>query len=687
MRLNRLHHPVFLLSMLLLITSCGKNKDNKKETVIPQQAGIEWDQQSLRKVSSSTAGERYSGYARMIQLHDGSLLTIYEADGNIVCRRSNDLGNTWTSTTAIAEKADGINMSVPHVIELDDHSLLASYNGRPAKMVPGKKFNIKTKRSIDGGLTWKDERLLYEAGDRFENGCWEPATIQLPTGDIQLYFANEGPYTTTDEQNISMLESSDKGLSWTTTPTIVGFRKGSRDGMPVPLILQNKRDVVVAIEDNGFENFKPYILRNSISEGWRQMVDATSANRNYALKEQLAGNIYAGAPYIAQLTTGETLLSYQGTEGRTNKMDFAQMIVAIGDQDAKNFSNKTAPFKIPADKSGLWNSITVLDDNTIVAVTSTNAYSENTEVWMIKGKLKKDAGIFLADPTVFLDKDTYYLYGTSGNKGFLVYESADLRNWGKPVGKKNGYALSKGDAFGNAGFWAPQVFKHNNQYFMAYTADEHIAIAKSDHPLGPFKQQELKALAGSGKQIDPYIFFDTDGKPYIYYVKLQNGNRIFVSEMKPDLSDLVIGTDRECISAVAPWENTENVQWPVTEGPTVIKRNELYYLIYSANDFRNINYAVGYATSASPLGPWKKHSSSPMISKDKIKLNGTGHGDFFIDKSGHPKYVMHTHFSSLAVAPRRTGIIDLQFSGNPGAEILSADDKSFKILQQSNDNL
>lgn len=422
MKLKKQHPHIFLLCMLLLIANCGI-------TATAQQMGIEWDQQSLRKVSSSAAGEKYCGYARMIQLHDQSLLVIYEADGNVVCRKSRDLGNTWTTTTVIAGKADGINMCVPHVVELKDHSLLASYNGRPEKMAPGKKFNIKTKRSNDGGLTWKDERLLYEAGEQFENGCWEPAAIQLPTGDIQLYFANEGLYTTTDEQNISMLKSSDMGLSWTKIPSIVSYRKGSRDGMPVPLILKNKTDVVIAIEDNGFENFKPYILKNGISESWKQTVDATSANRNYALKEKLAESIYAGAPYIAQLTTGETLLSYQSTEGRTNKMNFAQMIVAIGDRDAKNFSNKTAPFKIPADKSGLWNSVTVLDDNTIVAVTSTNAYGGNTEIWMIKGKLKKDAGIYLADPTVFLDNNTYYLYGTSSDKGFLVYESIDLKNW------------------------------------------------------------------------------------------------------------------------------------------------------------------------------------------------------------------------------------------------------------------
>ncbi|WP_149273550.1 hypothetical protein [Pareuzebyella sediminis] len=36
--------------------------------------------------------------------------------------------------------------------------------------------------------------------------------------------------------------------------------------------------------------------------------------------------------------------------------------------------------------------------------------------------------------------------------------------------------------------------------------------------------------------------------------------------------------------------------WPVTEGPTVLKHKGLYYLIYSANDFRNPDYPFGFVT-------------------------------------------------------------------------------------------
>ena len=137
--------------------------------------------------------------------------------------------------------------------------------------------------------------------------------------------------------------------------------------------------------------FKPSIIRTTFEANWNTVADGSSPNRNAALAQPLADSIYAGAPYLSQLKTGETILSYQGTEGRDKQWERACMYVAIGDREGKNFGNKTIPFDIPLNKQGLWNSLCVLDDNTIIALTSTNAYSDNaTEVWMIKGHLMKE---------------------------------------------------------------------------------------------------------------------------------------------------------------------------------------------------------------------------------------------------------------------------------------------------------
>lgn len=273
-------------------------------------------------------------------------------------------------------------------------------------------------------------------------------------------------------------------------------------------------------------------------------------------------------------------------------------------------------------------------------------------------KSSKDT-IALADPTIFHEGNMYYLYGTGSRDGFAVYTSTNLKSWHRQ--KKN--ALTKGDSYGNQGFWAPQVFKHKGKYYLAYAADEHIAIAQSNSPLGPFTQIVHKAISEQGKQIDPFIFKDRDGQLYLYHVRLQDGNRIFVGRLKDDLSDIDESTVSECIHAENGWENTAFSKWPVSEGPTVIKLGNLYYMFYSANDFRNIDYAVGYATSFSPLGPWKKYAGNPILSRKNTGRNGSGHGDLFSTNDGQLYYVFHTHNSnSDAVGVRKTALIGLSVS-------------------------
>ncbi|SFQ22285.1 Glycosyl hydrolases family 43 [Flavobacterium akiainvivens] len=268
----------------------------------------------------------------------------------------------------------------------------------------------------------------------------------------------------------------------------------------------------------------------------------------------------------------------------------------------------------------------------------------------------------LADPTIFAHNGVYYLYGTKNNpniqgEGFLVYTSTDLENWEGPAGAHDGFAFKKGDGYGTTGFWAPQIFQHNNKFYMAYTANEQIAIAEADSPLGPFTNNGTQ-IPSTGNQIDPFVFFE-NGTPYLYHVRLVNGNKIFVAEMEADLSAIKPETLTECITATKPWENTENVGWSVTEGPTVFKQGDLYYMLYSANDFRNKDYAVGYATSSSLYGPWDKENNSPIISRNILSQPGTGHGDLFYDTAGNMQYVFHTHFNNNMVDPRKTAVVQL----------------------------
>lgn len=350
---------------------------------------VRWDSTTLTRVSPPDS----SGfYPRMIQLKNGTLLTAYASRGNIIFTKSADEGKSWTAPKIVAAMRDAVNMDTPDLLQLQNGNILLCYATRPQGALrgrpdPAKKFEIRIQQS-GNGEEWHSEQIIYTAGASFGDGCWEPSMVQLPSGEVQLFFANEGIYTDSKEQNISMLRSLDNGQRWTANPQIISFRSISRDGMPVPLWLKNENRVVVAIEDPGFQNFKPYILQSEKGGNWKVVISGESNRRWYALKNKMGDSIYAGAPYLRQLSTGETILSYQSTEGRLkNRDNNAVMQVAVGDAQARNFEPVSTPFPVTEGFYALWGSLCVLKDDTIIAVTSTNGVSKRRpEIWMIKGR-------------------------------------------------------------------------------------------------------------------------------------------------------------------------------------------------------------------------------------------------------------------------------------------------------------
>lgn len=277
--------------------------------------------------------------------------------------------------------------------------------------------------------------------------------------------------------------------------------------------------------------------------------------------------------------------------------------------------------------------------------------------------------IFFADPTIFTENGKYYLTGTRSKAplGFSVLESTNLTDWKTTSDKSVHLLLEPGkDVFGERGFWAPQILKDKEKYFLTYTANEQVVIASSNTLTGKYSQTVVEPIDGSKKNIDSYIFKDDDDdKYYLYHVRFNRGNFLWVAEFDFKAGKIKPETLKQCFSNTDPWETTPNYKSdPIMEGPTVIKMKGVYYLFYSANHFRNIDYAVGYATATSPYGPWTKHPGNPIIHRSIVGENGAGHGDLFFDKKKNPYYVYHVHYSETEVAPRRTRIVPLKFSFN-----------------------
>ena len=335
---------------------------------------IFWDTATRRTVFNGGA------YARMIQLQDGRLMAVCES-GGIKIAFSNDKGGTWSSATKIVSNPSNINESVPDLIQLADGTIIVAYNPRPTSPYSeDRKFGIRCVRSTDNGQSWSGEIFVNDAQHTFGDGCWEPSMVQLPSGEVQLYFADEGPYTTNNDQQISMCRSYDGGQSWTTAQKIC-YRQGYRDGMPVPVLLKDESELVIIIEDNGwgYGDFFPTAVRTTLQNNWQNnyWVSATDPNREQTLNLSYCPRATGGAPYLRVLPWGETVMSYQSSYENDGKL---QMRVAVGNEQARDFKAMSVPFSIGTNEQGMWNSLCVIDTGVVVAI---SGISSNIE--MIKG--------------------------------------------------------------------------------------------------------------------------------------------------------------------------------------------------------------------------------------------------------------------------------------------------------------
>jgi hypothetical protein len=368
--------PGALLTSSLLLVGCT-TLQQVSEAPTPVSASydhIAWDTNTLVLVQAG------AGYARMIRLQDGRILCCYQRGRKAWVKASSDNGRTWGPPTLVAEYEFGVAAN-PELLQLADETVLCAYNERPKD---GKHpFAIMLCESTDGGTTWSTPQRLYDADIHWGNGCWEPAMVQLPSGEVQVYFANENPYRKSREQEISMVRRMPGTNVWSEAQR-VSFRRGRRDGMPVPLVLKDHKGIVVVIEDNGIDggHWKPAIVQSSLEDNWRSGHVGGNSDRRWKAVESIPRRVAAAAPYIRQLPNGQTILSTQNREGGYKRL----MVVYIGDDQARSFGTRSVPFKVPRNVPCSWNSLFIKNSNTVTAVSGT-AIDGVRGVWAIDGRL------------------------------------------------------------------------------------------------------------------------------------------------------------------------------------------------------------------------------------------------------------------------------------------------------------
>ncbi|MEU0411845.1 family 43 glycosylhydrolase [Streptomyces griseorubiginosus] len=221
-----------------------------------------------------------------------------------------------------------------------------------------------------------------------------------------------------------------------------------------------------------------------------------------------------------------------------------------------------------------------------------------------------------ADPDVHYLNGEYWIYPTTdgfqgwGGTRFKAYSSKDLVHW-----KDHGVVLDLGPdvSWADRYAWAPAIAERDGKFYFYFCAEQQIGVAVADSPAGPFKDALGKPLVAKGgalkgQMIDPAVFTDDDGTSYLYW---GNGHGYVVP-----LNDDMTSYDPAKIQDITP----DNFR----EGSFVIKRNGMYYFMWSEDDTRSENYHVAYATGPSPLGPWTKKGTI-LSKRPEYGILATGH--------------------------------------------------------------
>lgn len=356
-------------------------------------ATVIWDKQE-KKISHQ---EYFAEYGRAKRYNGDTVILIYHAGpkghewDNIFMRKSFDNGKSWTPEKCIVkddQQSRYSGFSTPDLLVLKNKWLMLAYTG---KGIPDDSVhnNLQVRISKDAGETWSKPSIVALGRS------WEPGMLQLPSGEIQLYFSNEILSTKAakgrHEQKVLMIRSRNNGANWT-PPKMVAFTPGRRDGMPVPLLLNDHKGIIIPVE--AVENItSPEIIWSSEEANWNYASVGTKDNGRRWIAS--VDPVWGGAPCVVQLSTGETIISMQTELGR--KLDRYKgwkknsVVVMVGNSMARNFGNLSFPYPdLPVNEGRYFNSLFVLNDSRIALLTTRNYPDSSSAVFWKEGRVIKE---------------------------------------------------------------------------------------------------------------------------------------------------------------------------------------------------------------------------------------------------------------------------------------------------------
>ncbi len=221
-----------------------------------------------------------------------------------------------------------------------------------------------------------------------------------------------------------------------------------------------------------------------------------------------------------------------------------------------------------------------------------------------------------ADPELHFFEGRFWIYPTTSRPYheqtfFEAWSSSDLDNW-----TNEGRILDLDEVLWSTQFaaWAPSCAEKDGRYFFYFSAGDGagIGVASSDSPRGPFRDAlGLPLVQGyphGAQPIDPHCFQDDDEQAYLYF---GGHGQCVVARLAPTMR--AFNTAFQCITPSPSF----------IEGPFMIKRRGLYYLMWSEGGWIDHSYRAAYGIGQSPFGPFEPQGL--LLQNDERIARGAGH--------------------------------------------------------------
>lgn len=347
-------------------------------------SSLELDYRGYTEVTPSTLTVSAANYPRIKKLPNGQYILFWHNNSvgaNVFYTRSSDLKN-WepvkkvfaATPITVNGQSDERSYSNADALVLQNGELMvvASFRAKNHFRKDNAYNGIMMRKSSDNGQTWSEEQVIYRGSN------WEPQILQLPSGEIQVYFTHSGAKSQMQiemgwigddmvpSSGTAIARSYDNGKTWKANQpnSYAGYAISQRyidtvrgidvftDQMPCALLLNKYNTIAVAMESKAFYGVDYYNISVAYSDdNWSRILGIDEEGPSDKQKDLWNG----GAPYLKQFPSGETILSYNARN---------VYYIRLGDAKARKFYNPCLPFG--EEMTGVWGSLELDGSHTVI---------------------------------------------------------------------------------------------------------------------------------------------------------------------------------------------------------------------------------------------------------------------------------------------------------------------------------